>query len=98
VDRTIEKFLNERKLEGRASPAGFHWHQFYKFLQSSKTENASDPPIPLILAAAGESNAKKHERLEQQLDWALRYGVLDEAIRFLQQIPVEHWNQGRLSM
>ncbi len=65
VDRTIEQFLNEIKLEGRASPAGFHWHQFYKFLQSRKTESASDPPIPLILAASGESNARKHERLAQ---------------------------------
>jgi hypothetical protein len=97
VDRTIEQFLNEIKLEGRASPSGFHWDQFYKFLKSRKTESAGDPPIPLILAASGESNARKHERLAQQLDWALRQGILEEAIRFLQQIPVERWNQGQLS-
>lgn len=97
VSQTIEQFLNEKRLEGRSSPAGIHWHQFHQFLQSRKTESEGDPPVPLILGASGESNARKHERLAQQLGWALQHGILEEAIRFLQQIPVERWNQGPVS-
>ena len=97
VDHIIEQFLNEIRLDGRSSPAGFHWHRFYEFLQSRKTESRGDPPVPLILAASGESNARKHECLAQQLEWASRHGILEEAIRFLHQIPVENWNRGALS-
>jgi hypothetical protein len=97
VNGTIEQFLNEIRLDGRSSPAGFHWHRFFEFLQTKKTESRGDPPVPLILAAAGESNARKHERLAQQLEWALRHSILEEAIRFLQQIPVDRWNRGPLS-
>ena len=86
MNQTIEQFPNEIRLEGRSSPAGIHWHQFHQFLQSRKTESEGDPPVPLILGASGESNARKQERLAQQLEWALQHGILEEAIRFLQQI------------
>ena len=50
VTQTIEQFLNEIRLEGRSSPAGIHWYQFHRFLQSRKTESEDDPPVNLIRA------------------------------------------------
>ena len=48
--------------------------------------------MPLILAASGESDDDKHNRLRSQLAWALENGCLEEAIRYLEKIPVEKWN------
>lgn len=97
MDQRIEQFLGELKLEGRSSPAGLHWDRFYEFLQSRKTSDEDDPPVPFILGASGESNTRKHERLSQQLEWASRNGILAEAIQYLRETSVKQWNRGALS-
>jgi hypothetical protein len=50
----------------------------------------------LILAASDESNATKHHRLSAQLYWAQENGCLDDALRYLSNIPVEEWNSSPL--
>jgi hypothetical protein len=92
TDPRIERFLSAVKSAGRSSPAGLHWHEFYEFLRARKQTGLGDPPVPLILAASGESSASKHSRLSGQLEWALENGCIDEAIRYLERIPVEKWN------
>ena len=83
-------FLHALKAEGRSSPSD--WNRFYQFLAAKKVMNQKEPPVPFILAASGESDASKHRRLGDQLEWALVNNCLDEAIRYLEQVPVEQWN------
>ena len=42
--------------------------------------------MPRILAASGESDAKKHERVEEQPRWVDADGVLAPALAFLQKL------------
>jgi len=94
-DALINSFLERIKSEGRSSPAGQHWLAFHELLcQRSAKAGAGRPPVPLILAASGESNSSKHQRLEEQLRWAHANGVLAEAIEFLNGLPPEQWNLG----
>ena len=95
-DTRIDDFLNSIKSEGRSSPEGNYWHEFYKFLQARATLGQARPKAPLILAASSESNRAKHARLRDQLEWANDAGCLEEAVTYLARIPVEHWNSGNL--
>jgi len=92
----IEAALAEYKAAGRSSPAGMAWHEFWTGLSTAKPADAPNPPVPMILAASGESDASKHSRLRQQLDWADRHGLLDVALSRLTAIPEEQWNTGSL--
>ncbi len=96
TDLRIEQFLNTVKVDGRSSPAGMHWHMFYDFLQAKAQMSQAKPPVPLILAASGESDGSKHRRLASQLEWALENNCLDDAIRYLEAMPEDQWNIGTL--
>ena len=87
----IETFLANLKEEGRSSPCD--WHKFHQFLVSKKLPDQPSPPVPLILAASDESNATKHNRLGEQLKWALANLCLEEAISYLEAIHPTQWNQ-----
>lgn len=88
----IVALLESLKTVGRSSPAGLHWQKYWESLRSRKSQNEPDPPVPLILAASGESAQSKQERLGAQLEWADKIGVLPEAIAELNAIPDECWN------
>lgn len=88
----IEQFLEISKAQGRSSPAGRNWAEFHSFLRAHASEKSGVPAMPLILAAAGESDAIKHARLKAQLDWAAGQGVLSAAIVWLESLPVTEWN------
>ena len=89
-DPRIEEFLAALKADGRSSPTD--WHRFHLFLQAKKQAGQKDPPVPLILAASDESNASKHHRLSAQLYWAQENGCIEDALRYLKDIPAEQWN------
>jgi hypothetical protein len=65
----IISFLATLKTEGRSSPCD--WHRFYEFLAAKRLPNKKAPPVPMILAASDESDASKHRRLGERLEWAL---------------------------
>lgn len=88
-DPAIEEFLAALNADERSSPED--WHRFHLFLQAKKQTGQKDPPVPLILAASGESNDSKHRRLSDQLYWALENGCIDEALRYLRDIPIKQW-------
>jgi hypothetical protein len=92
TDQRIERLLSAIKAEERSSPAGIHWQEFYAFLMTKRQPGRKNPPVPLILAASCESDCSKHARLSSQLGWALDNDCLDEAIRYLEEIPVNQWN------
>jgi hypothetical protein len=89
-DPRIERFLTELINDGRSSPK--RWYEFSQFLNGRGLPGQPAAPVPLILAASGESNASKHRRLSEQLYWALENGCLDDVLRYLRDIPVDDWN------
>ena len=95
-DHRIGAYLSACKECGRSSPAGSAWYAFWTRLSSAKPAGVSDPPVPLILAASGESDASKQRRLREQLVWAERNSLLDVALSWLEAIPAEQWNVGSL--
>jgi hypothetical protein len=46
---------------------------------------------PLILAAWSMPAVEKIVRLQQQIEWSDRNGVLEEASKFLHCLPEEEW-------
>lgn len=93
----IDEFLALLKAEGRSSPAGMHWQEFYNLLARHDQSGLSRPPPPLILAAASEPESSKHERLGAQLEWAAANNCLDFALAFLRGLPPESWNRSALA-
>jgi hypothetical protein len=94
-DALIDDFLERIKTEGRSSPAGMHWMAFHELLCShAGAVGAKRPPMPLILAASGEADSTKHQRLGEQLRWAQEHGVLVEALQFLNALQPDQWNWG----
>ena len=91
-EASITDCLALSKAEGRLSPAGMHWLKFHDLLVKRRKSSGGEPPLPLILAAASESDANKHHRLAQQLEWASDNHCLDDALVFLNNLPHETWN------
>jgi hypothetical protein len=91
----IQTFLDDIRKDGKSSPTGKYWNDFYEFLKEAKNTGEPDPPKPLILAASGESDESKHNRLLQQLQWALDQSYLDEALNYLKRLSID-WNVGSL--
>jgi hypothetical protein len=90
----IDNFLARLKTEGRSSPLGQHWARFHSLLCGhAGPVPASRPPVPLILAASGESDHTKHRRLAEQLRWAQTNGVLKESLQFLVNLQPDQWNE-----
>lgn len=92
----IAAFLKRIKADERSSPSGMHWNDFFLFLREFKRSGEPDPPVPLILAASGESHASKHLRLQKQLEWASDHDCLEEAIDLLRNLSPDKWNSGHL--
>ncbi|SRR6266436_8606681 len=92
-ERKRQAFLDRIKHEGRSSPDGQYWAKFTELLYQYRKDKSDRPPVPLILAASGESDQSKHERLAEQLDWAILHGCFEEAIAFLDNLPEQHWNK-----
>jgi hypothetical protein len=90
-ENKIQDYLDEIKAQGKASPTGMYWNEFFLFLCKYKQAGDTDPPVPLILAASGESPASKHFRLSLQLDWALDHNILDQALNYLKQLENQEW-------
>lgn len=91
-----EIFLATIKSVGRSSPAGRFWADFHDHLSKVGASGTHDkPPVPLILAASAESNRSKHDRLDQQLQWAIEHGCLEQAIAYLERlVRDDQWNSG----
>ncbi len=88
-----QEFLARIKSEGRSSPVGKHWADFHDLLWNHQEAGVAErPPVPLILAASGASNRAKHQRLSDQLDWAIASKIFNEAIAFLEKLEIDNWN------
>jgi hypothetical protein len=90
----VDTFLSEIKSDRRSSPSGRHWNDFCKWLEKNVPNQIEKPPMPLILAASGASDATKHECLREQLLFAERHGFSIKAIKWLTTLPHGDWNHG----
>jgi hypothetical protein len=90
----INAFLDQIKSDGRSSPAGRHWNDFWKWLEKQVPNKTEQPAMPLILAASGVSDSTKHDRLREQLMFAERNGFAIEAIEWLSSLTLDDWNHG----
>lgn len=88
----IQSYLDAIKRDGKSSPSGIHWNDFFIFLKKIKKPKEHAPLAPLILGASVESDATKHERLKTQLQWALEHDCLDKALEFLKNLNTDQWN------
>ena len=93
----IDSVLAQLLAHGCSAPAGRHWHAFYLWLKAHGRHRSNKPPMPLILAASGASNAMKHLRLREQLEWAMKASILTEALEQLREVPLDGWNRGPLN-
>ncbi len=89
-DPAVEAFLKELEADGRSSP--WDWHRFYLLLKAKQKPGQSDPPVPFILAASGESDASKLRRLASQLQWAVENGCAGAALDWLRGLSADQWN------
>jgi len=92
----ITRYLAEIKLKGQSSPAGQWWDEFYSLLQKYASKKSAKLKMPLILAAARESNSSKHFRLSEQLYWAAENGCLEQAFSYLNNLSADKWNTGKI--
>ncbi len=89
---TAEDWLEQLQSQDRSSPDGFVWHQFWEWLAEAAAPRDGEPPMPFILAAAGESAKRKIDRLREQLRWAHDRGRLAAALRWLDARPPRAWH------
>ncbi len=95
IEEKKQEFLARIKSGGRSSPVGKHWADFHDLLWNHQEAGVAErPPVPLILAASGASDRAKHQRLSDQLDWAIANECFDEAIAFLEKLEIDNWNLG----
>jgi hypothetical protein len=81
--------------DDRVCPGPIPWHEFWKFLcsQAARAGIETEPPKPNILSAWWYSNdAEKRARVRDQLVWACDHKLLDEAVRFLSDLPDHAWH------
>jgi len=90
MEERITQYADALKAEWRSSP--YAWAEFHAFLKAHQQPEQPSPPVPLILAAASESDASKHRRLVAQLEWAAANNCLDSALTFLNGLPKHQWN------
>lgn len=98
---TVEEILAKLAAEERVCPKGDKWVELWEMLPKVNREGVSEgwdgPPRPLILAACGESNSAKHQRLADHLRYAKENGVLDEIVSFLMSLPADEWECGDIN-
>jgi len=98
--QTVEEILATLAAEDRVCPEGGRWNELWLMLLKLYEEGLGgefEPPRPLVLAACGESNSAKHQRLEDHLRYAKEIGVLDEVESFLMSLTDDEWDCGDIN-
>lgn len=90
---TLEGALELASRDGRVCPLPQQWNHFYELLPNKRRAgNGWEPPLPLILRAWDDTPAlAKALRLEEQIRWAAKHGVLHAVAEFLQLLPEDQW-------
>lgn len=90
----IKSLVSEFAPEGWNCPkSGREWLSFYEWLKEH-AEGDNKPKMSLVLAASTCASSEKRDRLIEQLMWAEKNGILDEALAKLKMLPSEGWDNG----
>lgn len=91
--KTLDEVLALCRESGRICPIGQKWKQFHDLLQQLRP--TADPPLPRPFLGADwwkTPDTRKAKRLEEQLQWCDRNGLLDDAHRFLASLRGADWH------
>lgn len=90
---TLESALLLARKNNRVCPRPEQWAAFHAMLPARKTLRGSMPPPAPVLGGAWSVTPALTKRLtfREQLEWAEREGMLEQAIGFLAALPEEDW-------
>jgi hypothetical protein len=89
----LKNLLDYVKADGRICPNPQEWNELWEMLSDKQlTGSSTRPPVPLILGAWNyASNISKIIRLAEQINYAAKYGKLDEIDTYLRGLKSEQW-------
>jgi hypothetical protein len=93
MPESVESLIEYCRDRGRVCPLPMPWHRLVELLANSEHVTGR-PPVPLILAAWSTPALGKMLRLEEQIQWAERRGLLEDAATFLRTLREEDWYHG----
>ena len=90
---TLDSALLLARKNNRVCPRPEHWSAFHALLPARKTLRGSLPPPAPVLGGAWAVTPPLTKRLtfREQLEWAEREGVLEQAIGFLVALQEDDW-------
>jgi len=88
---TVETLLAYCQENKRVCPQPIQWHALHELLSEYAQPIHDQALPPLILAGWGMPAIEKILRLQQQIEWSDRNGVLEEASKFLRSLWEEDW-------
>ena len=92
VRATLDEVMALARRNNRACPLPAPWAAFYDLLPARASDGARPPPPVDRQGWTASSAMHKRLRLRDQIEWADRSGVLQQAHDFLAGLPEEHWH------
>ena len=89
---TLEEVMALARRNNRSCPLPAPWAVFYELLPARVADGAKAPPPVDRQGWTASSAMHKRLRLRDQIEWADRAGVLQQAHDFLARLPEEHWH------
>lgn len=87
ADLRGQDVLNEARRNNRVSPTDVHWHRLWQLLKGA---TGFEPP-PCAQSSETVPGLVKRMLLRDQIEWAADHGYLALTMRFLRELPEEHW-------
>ena len=89
---TLDEVMALARRNNRSCPLPAPWAVFYELLPARVADGAKAPPPVDRQGWTASSAMHKRLRLRDQIEWAERTGVLQQAHDFLARLPEEHWH------
>jgi hypothetical protein len=89
------ELLDHHRLRGRSYPKQQYWERLFQMLEEeAERRGRTPPPAPLTYALDHEpTEDDKVERLQEQVVWADRNGLLHRVQMFFNALPSSGWNR-----
>lgn len=91
---TVTDAMDEARRNRRICPGQAAWLQLYEMLPGKRQVGPSWQPAPPVAAQAWDITPSISKRmcLRDQLEWADKYGCLDDVLAFLKSLPEDAWH------
>lgn len=93
MSETTESLIAYCLKNNRVCPMPQRWNALWEMLPERKRVGGGwEPPLPLILAAWYDTpTLLKMMRLTEHIEWAGKFGCLEQVSAFLRGLPEEDW-------